>query len=232
MQLSVKDVAQLLQLTQNTIYRWISAGKLPAHAAGETYRFNRAELLEWATAEGIPVDPATFSEVVSDEELPMLSAALVAGGVFRDVAGVDQSSALRAAVGELRLPDNVDREALLAVLLARESLGSTGIGDGIAIPHVRNPIVLHLSRPAVALCYLQQPVDFHAIDAQPVHTLFLITSPTIRAHLHLLGRLAFVLRQPELERALADRTSGDEIVEIVASLEARFFGQHRDASTP
>ena len=68
----------------------------------------------------------------------------------------------------MKLPDDVDREFLYQVLLAREALGSTGIGDGIAIPHVRNPIVLHLSRPTVTLCFLEQPVDFGALDGQPV----------------------------------------------------------------
>ena len=70
--------------------------------------------------------------------------------------------------------------------MARESLGSTGIGDGIAIPHVRNPIVMHIPRPTITLCFLEHPIDFGALDGQPVHTLFTIVSPTVRAHLHLL----------------------------------------------
>jgi mannitol/fructose-specific phosphotransferase system IIA component (Ntr-type) len=99
----------------------------------------------------------------------------------------------------------VDREFLYKVLLARESLGSTGIGDGIAIPHVRNPIVLHLSRPIVTLCFLERPVDFGALDGQPVNTLFTLISPTVRAHLHLLSRLAFTLRDPRSTRRCATR---------------------------
>ena len=233
MQLSVKDVAQLFRLTQDTVYRWVDEGRLPAQLVGESFRFNRAELLEWATAEGIPVSPEVFSDPTSDEVRPTLSAALALGGVFHHVAGDDKHSVLRSAVQALKLPDDVDREALLAVLLARESLGSTGIGNGIAIPHVRNPIVLHLSQPAVALCFLDKPVDFDAIDGQAVHTLFLITSPTIRAHLHLLARLAFVLQQPEMAAALTQRSGASEILPIVESLEARLPLEHgRIATTP
>ena len=85
----------------------------------------------------------------------------------------------------MRLPEEVDSEFLYQVLLAREALGSTGMGDGIAIPHVRNPIVLHLSRPMVTLCFLETPIDFGSLDGKPVTTLFTLISPTVRAHLHL-----------------------------------------------
>jgi PTS system nitrogen regulatory IIA component len=102
-------------------------------------------------------------------------------------------SVLRSVVELLRLPDHVDREFLLQVLLARESLGSTGIGDGIAIPHARNPIVLNVERPTITLCFLENPVDFAALDGLPVTMLFTLVNPTVRAHLHLLSRLAFIL---------------------------------------
>src|SRR5438034_985186 len=62
----------------------------------------------------------------------------------------------------------------------REALQSTGVGDGIAIPHVRNPIVLHVSRPMITLCFLERPIDFGALDGKPVHVLFSLISPTVR----------------------------------------------------
>ena len=58
----------------------------------------------------------------------------------------------------------------MSVLLAREALGSTGIGDGIAMPHVRNPIVLPVDAPIVSLCYLEEAVAVGAVDGKPVRT--------------------------------------------------------------
>ena len=98
------------------------------------------------------------------------------------------------------------------MLLARESLGSTALGNGIAVPHVRNPIVMHIPRPMITLCFLEPPIDFGAIDGQPVHTLFTIVSPTIRAHLHLLLRLAFALRQPAFAEVIARQGSREQIL--------------------
>ncbi len=76
------------------------------------------------------------------------------------MGGDDTRGVLRSVVELMRLPDEVDRGFLLQVLLAREALQSTGIGDGIAIPHPRSPIVLHISRPSVTLCFLEKAGGF------------------------------------------------------------------------
>ena len=146
MQLSVKDAAALLNVSDETVYKWVKQEEIPSHTINEQVRFNRAELLEWATARNIQVSPDLFtSDQPNRSSLPTLTEALTAGGVAYRVGGTDQPSVLRAVVQVMKLPDEVDREFLYQVLLARESLGSTGVGDGIAIPHVRNPVVLHLS---------------------------------------------------------------------------------------
>ena len=219
MQLSVGDVAQLLSVSEKTVYRWIQQGKLPAYRLGQQLRFNRAELLEWATAQRVSISPDAFAEPEA-EPAPSLTDALRVGGVLYRVGGTDKRAVLRSAVDALRLPDEVDRDMLLAVLLARESLGSTGVGDGIAIPHVRNPIVLHLSRPSVALCFLEHPIDFGAIDHKPVDVLFIITSPTVRTHLHLLSRLSYVLQQPGVRDTLRAQPVRETIFELFATAEA------------
>jgi PTS system nitrogen regulatory IIA component len=150
MQLTVRDAARLLNVSEKTIYRWINQGNLPAYRVNEQYRFNRAELLEWCTSRKINVSVEIFHEPESTTApLPQLAAALEAGGIFFRLGGHDKESVLRAVVTTMRLPDEVDREFLFRVLLAREALGSTGIGDGIAIPHVRNPVVLHVAQPSI-----------------------------------------------------------------------------------
>jgi PTS system nitrogen regulatory IIA component len=221
MQLSVKDAAVILNVSEKTIYRWIKQGTIPSYRINEQFRFNRAELLEWATSRRIQVSPDIFAEkYASSLPLPTLAEALKAGGVAYRVEGSDPSSVLRAVVDLLYLPEEVDREFLYQVLLARETLGSTGIGDGIAIPHVRNPVVLHVSKPTVTLCFLEKPIDFGAIDNLPVDILFTLISPSVRAHLHLLSRLGIVLRDPAVKSALRSRASREELMEAFSRAEA------------
>jgi PTS system nitrogen regulatory IIA component len=99
------------------------------------------------------------------------------------------------------LPDSAIYEALLQ----RERLGSTGIGEGIAIPHGKLP---SLTRIFGLLARLDKPVDFEALDGQPVDVLFLLLAPEGAGadHLKALARVARVLREPGLiERVRATR---------------------------
>jgi PTS system nitrogen regulatory IIA component len=231
MQLTVRDVSKLLSVSEKTVYRWVKQGVLPAYRVNEQYRFNRAELLEWATSRRMNVSAAVFDEPESDATpVPDLAEALRAGGVFYRLGGRDKEAVLRAVVEHLRVPEEVDRDFLLRVLLARENLQSTGIGDGIAIPHVRNPIVLHVSRPMVTLCFLEKPIDFGALDGKPVHVLFTMVSPTVRAHLRLLSRLSFALHDGGFKKAVLRQASRDDILrecERVDAILGRADGRKR-----
>ena len=225
MQLGVRDVSKLLNVSEKTIYRWISQGVLPAYRVSDQYRFNRSELLEWATSRKMNVSAEMFDEPESTATpIPGLVESLQAGGIVYRLGGTDKPSVLRALVENMRLPDEVDRDFLLRVLLAREALQSTAIGDGIAIPHVRNPIVLHVSRPMITLCFLEKPIAFGALDGNPVHVLFSLVSPTVRAHLRLLSRLSFGLHDPAFKKTITQQASRDDILEAARHVEENLDG--------
>lgn len=219
MQLGISDVARLLNVTEKTIYRWIQKGKLPAYKIGQQYRFNGAELQEWANAQRVTVPPKMFDEECPTSDLPSVAWALQAGGIHRQIAGETKREVLEAVVAAMHLPPETDRSTLLEVLIARENMGSTGIGDGIAIPHVRNPIVVHSTPCTIALCFLKAPIDFDAIDQQPVDTLFVLTSPTVRAHLHLISHLAYLLRKDSIRQLLRQQPSDQELLNAFEAAE-------------
>lgn len=212
MKLTVSDVAKMFGATESTVERWIRDDGMPCERVHGQYRFHRAELLEWANVHGLDLEagPVVTRRVAAPN--PSLFDALVAGGIHRGVAATDRESALRAVVDRLPSVDAADRELVFEVFLARENLGSTGIGDGIAIPHVRNPMLLDVVEPSLTLCLLDQPIEFTAIDGKPVHTLFAIVAPTARAHLGLLARLAHALHDAEFRRALLARAPDPELL--------------------
>ena len=203
MLMKASEVAVLLDQEEGTVIRWIKKEKLPAVLVRDSYRVNRVDLLEWATEHGVKVPPELFAAAQAGLTFPALSEALEAGGVHCGVPGNDKLSVLRSVVNLLKLPPQMDPEFLLQVLLAREALGTTAIGDGIAIPHVRNPILLqNKPAPAISLCFLANPVDFGALDGLPVRILFMLTSPTVKVHLHLLSRLAYALHDAQFRATL------------------------------
>ena len=223
MLLTVRDAAKLLRTPEKQIYRWIDDGEIPFHKINEQIRFHRAELLEWATARRLPISVEMFhDDDANAKALPNFAQALEAGGVHHQVAGADREAILRAVIGRMQLPKELDREFLLEVLLAREAMGSTGVGDGIAIPHVRNPVVLNGAPGSITLCFLEKPVEFNAIDGQPVHTIFSLVSPTIKSHLQLLAKLSWALHDPGFRAAILRRAAADEILREAKRVEASF----------
>jgi len=93
------------------------------------------------------------------------------------------------------------------------------VGDGIAIPHVRNPIALSADEPSLTLYFLRQPVDFAAADGEPVFALFFLVSPTTRAHLQMLAKIAYVLRDPGFREAIRGRAPAARLIEIARIVE-------------
>lgn len=220
MRVTVREAATLLNASEAKVYAWIASGDLPAYRISDQYRINRSELLEWATERNLHVAPALFHEVEEDERIPSVAESLERGGVFHDVGGATREETLRSVIALLKLDDEADRETLLDLLLARDAAAVVPVGDGIAIPHVRNPIALSADEPSLTLFFLRQPVDFNAPDAQPVFALFLLVSPTTRVHLQMLAKIAYLLRNPTFREAIRSRGSAALLIDAARSLEA------------
>ena len=218
MQLTVKQAAQFLEVPERQIYLWLDEGEIPFSRDQGQVRFNQSELLEWANSRGIRLSRPYQAETEAHGK--GLADALLLGGVHDQLATTDRASALRAAVERLRLGPGGDPEMLVDLMLAREAAGSTAVGDGIAIPHVRAPIVLNGAEPAIALCRLTPPIDFGARDGKPVHTLFLIVTPTVNAHLQILARLAGALHDVEFKAAIQRGAPAEEILTHARRLDA------------
>jgi DNA binding domain, excisionase family len=221
MQLTVRDVSKFLNIAESTVSRWIKQRGLPAQHLHGKYRFNRSEVLEWATVNKIKISPEMFEHLEADEEPPpSLLESLEAGGIFYNLPDSSKELALRAVVQLLPLPEGTDRELLLRLFLAREASATTAIGDGIALPHVRNPIVLHVARPMVILCFLERPVDFGALDGKPVQTLFTLICPTMRSHLQALARLSHALHDEMFRKVVMRRGQREEVLREARRVDA------------
>jgi len=217
MNVTLREAARLLQVSEKTLYRWIQKGVLPAYRIHDEYRFNRVELEEWAVTHRQPLRlPAAASAAQASP--PNLGAAIVRGGVYYRVGGRTRDQVFESLVTLPGIPRHINSALLLEMLRTREGLASTAVGAGIAIPHPRNPLVLGVDEPTVLHCFLEHPVDFGALDGKRVHTVFLLLSPTIEAHLQTLSRIAFVLQDATFRRLLERRAASEAILERLAEL--------------
>ena len=123
--------------------------------------------------------------------------------------------AVAAALAATPLPASIVPSDLLAAVVEREHLMSTGIGHGIAVPHPREPMLAGTADERVSLCFLEQAVDFRAPDGAAVSALFVVLGASLKGQLRLLSMIASLCRQDEFLRMITGQASRDEILEYV-----------------
>lgn len=112
-------------------------------------------------------------------------------------------------------------EELVRALREREELHSTGIGDGVALPHARQPLPHLLNQPALVFGRHPTGVAFRAVDGRPVRLFFLLLAPDLTLHLAMLARISRLLRQVTLREALLVAGTAEGVIELLRGAEAR-----------
>lgn len=139
-----------------------------------------------------------------------------------DLKGSDRDAVLAELVQQIpqlaRRPEA--RETLLRALDERERLCSTGIGDGIAVPHARNALVGLVDEPVMIFGRHKQGIPYDSVDRAPARLFFLVIAPTVRQHLAILARLMRLFRDPKLRQGLMEADTAEKVVAVVREAEA------------
>jgi PTS system nitrogen regulatory IIA component len=218
--LSVREAAEVLGVSQKTVYRWIKEGRVPSHRLGGQHFLERSEVNNLVIRDGLGPLPDATQEAEDHQDIT-LHEMLTRGGVFYRISGATKKDVLKNALGMVKGVDESVSIPLFQMFLAREELASTGIGDHIAIPHARGSLVGYISQPILSLSFLENPIDYGALDSKPVYALFLLISPNVRTHLRVLARLSFCLHAPEFKRTILEQASRDTILSTLVQTEAR-----------
>jgi len=144
-----------------------------------------------------------------------LSEILAIDNIIPELKAKDKKSVL----GELaeviaRYDANIDKNMLLKVLIEREHLGSTGIGDGVAIPHGK---LSSVKQPVVSFGRSKKGLDFDSMDGQPAFLFFLLLAPenSSGVHLQVLTKIARILKSSTFRKALMQVDSREEIYQTI-----------------
>jgi PTS system nitrogen regulatory IIA component len=222
MKLSMEKVAGALDLPVSTLERWIRQGRIPVQRRGVDVVFSPAALERWATTHKLsftltddPAKPVTAASAPPDS----LVSAMQRGNIYYQLTGNAPEDALRSAVEQIACLSSTSKQELFDKLVARERLASTGIGNGIAIPHPREPLSFAPQEPVITTFFLDQPINYHAIDDRPVFVLFLLINPTVKLHLHMLSRLSYCFRDRSFIDFLAQQPEAAELYAQVAVFE-------------
>ncbi len=237
MDLKIKDVAELLNVSETTIRRWLADGKIPAYRMSHQYRFSRIEIENWMMSCRLKQSDADFP-FAQDQIYPLpekdqepvsqrggmqqfsLYRAIHKGAVLTQVAGQTKEEIIRGTMKLVAPRLGLDPDVLSELLLDREKLMPTALNHGIAVPHTRD-FLLQGPVDMIVVVFPFEPIEYGALDGKPVHTLFFLFSTADKRHLHLLAKLAHLSSNPEALQLLQTRPSRKKLLEYIREWESK-----------
>lgn len=167
--MTIEEVADYLRVSERTIYEWVQKGEIPGGKIGTSWRFKRSDVESWVNhrlTPHIPSESKEFSLTVPSVLKPESVKILHAGTKWD---ALDELADLIIQTGKMK-----SKEELLSALRQREDLMSTGIGWGIAVPHVR---LSSVKSPVMALGVSRKGItDYDSLDSLPVHYIIMIAA--------------------------------------------------------
>jgi PTS system nitrogen regulatory IIA component len=142
--------------------------------------------------------------------------------IVADLRATHKTEALEVLVDAMsRNYPEIEKHEILDVLLAREELGSTGIGDGIAIPHGKIP---HLSHIISGFGLSKTGIEFDSLDGKPAYLFFLLVAPenSVGTHLKMLARISRMLKNTDFRNKLLHANSQAEIYQIISEEDGKY----------
>jgi nitrogen PTS system EIIA component len=225
--LKIKDVAELLNISETTVRRWLVDGKIPAYRLNRQYRFSRTEIEDWLIQQKLD---AAFSdkkmekkESPAKEEIPVkqcnnlqfsLYRALYRGEVLSDVPGASKEEIIRYTMEHMATRFDLDPGVLTDLFLDRERMMPTTLGHGIGVPHTRD-FLLNTHYDVIEVVYPQRGIDYGSFDGEPVHTLFFLFACEDRHHLNLLAKLAHLNANEKTRAFFRTKPTKERLLEFI-----------------
>jgi nitrogen PTS system EIIA component len=141
---------------------------------------------------------------------------LAAQAIVPSLKANDKKEAIQMLAARLGALIGRDEEEIFEVLLRRERLGSTGIGDGVAIPHAK---LAKLEKLVGLFARFDRPINFDALDGEPVDLVFVLLAPETAGadHLKALARIARLLRDPDVTGKLRASRDADQMLAVLTA---------------
>ena len=140
------------------------------------------------------------------------------GGVFKNVEGNTPQEIYAKVCKMIDLPDGMTSDTVYNALCAREEVLSTAVGNGIALPHARSPIMRNESEQRICVVYLKNPIDMKAPDEREVFVMFILLAHNSQIHLKVLSSLAGLFRDAKFKKALELRSDEAVLSSIIKEL--------------
>lgn len=232
MDLKIKDVADLLNVSETTIRRWITEHKIPTYRINQHYRFSRTEIENWMISHRLDkthgispfrtknqAENSITEKASGGSQQFSLFRAIHKGGVLHQIPGTTKEEIIRTTMKKIAKNLGVDAEVMTELLLDRESLMPTALSNGVAVPHTRDSLI-NGHQDAVWVVFPESPLDYGALDGKPVQLLFFLFACEDKRHLHLLAKIAHLSSQMPTLNFIQSQPTKEQLLSFIKDWES------------
>ncbi len=223
--MTLAEAAEYLKLSEKTVLKMAQRGEIPAAKIASQWRFRRQVLEDWLTSRMKVIPETDMARVVeSGTDLLPISRLISEDYVVMDIRAGSKEEVLSQLIAPLVRNDVIsDKEAFLKKLMQREQMASTALGQGVAIPHIRQPQENPAGLPDLVVGICREGTDFEAGDRHRTHLLFLLCTDSEVVHVRIMAKLANILRQPSFVSRLIEARNKDEVVGILIEADQKML---------
>lgn len=212
--MTLAETAKYLKLSEKTIHKLIRGKQIPCAKVANQWRFMRTLLDDWLMSQMQVIPQNDLSRLIEREyEYVPVSRLMDDNIITFDLKNGSKQFVLSQLV-KLAQKQGLVKKApdLISRLLDREGLASTGIGNHVALPHLRQPQADLIDGPNIVIGISREGIDFDSIDGKPVHAVFLILTDSEVVHVRVMAKLTGILRgKNAIKNLLACKSSMDII---------------------
>ncbi len=137
------------------------------------------------------------------------------GGLYKNIAGSTTEELFDSVSKTISLPKELDPKKFFEALCLREKISTTAVGNGIAIPHSRIPILKDNDEQRISICYLKEPVDMGAADKRKVFVMLVVLTSNMQTHMKVISKIAELLKNSEIRKALEAHVELEDLLRLI-----------------
>ena len=219
--MTTKELASYIKLSEKTIIKMAQNGKLPGVKISNKWRFTLSSINEYLEKEivAMPDDDLNIiiktaenilplSRLISSDLIDLDNKATNKIDLLKDVSLIAEKAGLLS-----------DAVAFANLLIKREEMLSTALGQGVAIPHPRDPQIGMFNSPRIMMIRSKNGIDFEAPDAQKTYLFFVVCATNEFVHLRLLAKISKFLHIPNIVEKLINLETKDEFMQLLLEFE-------------
>jgi len=219
--MTTRELAEYIKLNEKTVIKMAQNGKIPGIKVGNQWRFHLASIDNYLQGQIVQSPNEDLDLVIQTENDIIPLSRLINPGLIDLNMDLDKPDAVLTRLVKIAKDNNISEndQLLLKELRDREKMMSTGIGNGIAIPHPRNPSEKLFKKSNIIFARTLKPINFNAPDDKAVSIFFMICAPNEFVHLRILAKIAKFLNKKEIGNKLMAAENPVKLVQVFLEFE-------------